>query len=135
MGACRDYVSHRFGFPTETVQRTVTPGAAAGMILSNNPNRVGWLIMNLGANLAYIAPVSGVGALLGVLLNPLGDYYSSDASTDGEFPSYEQYAVSAAGTTLWIIETRAIVQEPAPIPEIAPAIPLPDEIPFQHKPG
>ena len=110
MGRCSEYVARQYGFPTDTAARVVVLNAAVPVqVLNNNPNRVGFLIMNLGAAIGYVAPTSGAGALFGVLLAANGGVTGSNAKDDGTYPSMEMWGIGAGATTLYVLETMAVM--------------------------
>jgi hypothetical protein len=109
MGRCSEFVARQYGFPTETVARVVVLNAAAAVqVMLNDPNRVAFLVMNLGAALGYVAPTSAVAALFGILLAANGGVTGSNARDDAEYPSYEMWGIGAGATTLYVLETRAV---------------------------
>lgn len=109
MGRCKEFVERQWGFPTETVPNVVVLNAATAVqVMQNNPNRVAFLVMNLGANIGYVAPTSGAAALFGILLAANGGVTGSTARDDGEYPSMEMWGRGAGATTLYVLETRAV---------------------------
>jgi len=105
MGRCREYVQNLYGFPCDTVERVVVTGALPVVALPNNPDRVGWVVFNLGANIAYLAFDSQVAALRGMQVAATGGIAGSSARDDGEMSSRELWCISPAGaSTLYIAE-------------------------------
>ena len=106
MGA-REFSIKRFGFPTRAVENPVTDelGASAKPVLKNNPDRVFWLVINLGANVGYAALSSDVGASKGIRLEAHGGWASMSAEEDGEAVGYEVFAVAPDGTSaIYVME-------------------------------
>lgn len=109
MGRCREYVERVYGFPTETVAYAVVLNAALPVVvMQNSPDRVGYLIMNLGAAIAYVAPTSAAAPLFGILLAAGGGVNGTNAKDDAEFPTMPVWGIGAGATTLYVIETRAV---------------------------
>jgi hypothetical protein len=96
--------------PVETVEVVVVLVAAApaALVLPNNPNRLAWTIWNLGAGVAQVAPTSAVGVLFGSNIAAAGGMIGVTARDDGELPARALWGISAAGTTLYILQTVAI---------------------------
>jgi hypothetical protein len=110
MGKLQEYLKNAFGFPTTTRISTATLSATPSQVLQSNPNRVGWIIVNTGANAAYLNFESGgvVSATNGIALAVAGGSASTVARDDGELPGLAVFGVETAGaTTLYILETLA----------------------------
>jgi len=65
-------------------------------ILPNNPNRLGWTILNLSANNVYLALDQNVGDDHGVLLSPNGGSASMIYEEDFEATCWQVFGVAAA---------------------------------------
>jgi hypothetical protein len=78
------------------------------LVLPPDPNRFSYTVFNLGAAVGHVGPSSAVGALFGVQINAAGDFFGTDADSDGEFPCHELFGLGVAATTLYIIGTRAV---------------------------
>lgn len=106
MGA-REYTEKVFGFPTRVVENPVVASVdtTAILILRGNPDRIGWLIVNLSANTLYIGYGSDVSASKGIALGNGGGTASSKISDDGEAVAYEVWAVATgAGSAVYVVE-------------------------------
>lgn len=109
MGRTREYVEREYGFPTDVNQNAVVINAAtATRIFQNNPNRISWTIVNLGAAIAYLAFTSNAGAAFGMQLAATGGLMSMNARDDGEVPVMEIWALGAGASTLFAVETIAV---------------------------
>jgi len=73
-------------------------------VLGNNPNRLAWVIINLGANSAYVGFTNDVSASKGILLSALGGSASMVWDEDFETVGYEVYCKGTAADTLYVIE-------------------------------
>jgi hypothetical protein len=110
MGAASDYVKKLYGSPCETIEDVIVLGAAAAavQILPNDPNRVAWIVWNLGAGAAQVGPTSAVGPLFGSNIAAAGGMINVTVREDGELPSRALWGFSTVGTTLYTIETRVV---------------------------
>lgn len=110
MGACLDYIQRIYGFRLETVERVqVLAAGVVAQVLLNDPNRVNWTIFNLGANVCTAAFSNNVAAAFGIQIAAAGGTVGSNAREDGELPARALFGFSAAGTTLYIVETRQVM--------------------------
>jgi len=103
----REFTLKRFGFPTRAVENPVTDelGTSAKPVLKNNPDRVFWLIINLGANVGYVALSGDVSSSKGVRLDTYGGWASMSAEEDGEAVAYEVHGVAPTGTSaIYVLE-------------------------------
>lgn len=109
MGVLADYVKKRWGVASRSVENPVTPTAGAGItkILNNNPDRFEAVIINYDTVLMRIAPSRNASATFGIPLDPSGGFVVLAADDDGELVGYEWYVYSAAGGTLYVLETEA----------------------------
>ncbi|MBA7578135.1 hypothetical protein ES708_19991 [subsurface metagenome] len=63
-------------------------------IVPNNPDRLGFIIVNLGATAMYVAWDRGVLASHGILIAPNGGSFTMIADEDGELVGYELFGIS-----------------------------------------
>jgi MFS-type transporter involved in bile tolerance (Atg22 family) len=110
MGAARDYIVKEYGRAVETIQNVIVLGAAAPavQVLPNNPNRLSWVIWNLGAGATQIAPTSAVGPLFGSNIAGAGGMIGVTVREDGELVSNQMWGFSTVGSTIYILQTVAI---------------------------
>lgn len=74
-------------------------------VLAHNPNRVGLLITNAGANTIYLSPKNTVSVGTGIVLVPNGGGISFSWLEDFEFVANEFYAIAdGAASVMTIIE-------------------------------
>jgi len=73
-------------------------------VLGNNPNRLAWLILNLGSNAAYLSFTNDPSATKGILLSAAGGTASMVWNEDFETVGYEVYCKGTASDTLYVIE-------------------------------
>lgn len=109
MGALTDYIQKRWGVKSRSIENPVTATAGAGVtrILNNNPDRFEAVIVNYDTVLMRIAPSRNVSATLGIPLDPSGGFAVLKAEDDGELVGYEWFIYSAAGGTIYVLETEA----------------------------
>ena len=74
-------------------------GVAAARILTNNPQRVSFLVINLSANVVYVGLTNQVAATHGVRLAPNGGLMSAIWDRDFEEVSHEWWAVATAAAS------------------------------------
>lgn len=109
MGALADYVQKKWGVPTTIKENPVTATAGAGVtqILRNNPDRFEAIIVNYDIVLMRVAPSRNVSVTYGIPLDPSGGFTILTADDDGEMVGYEWFIYSAAGGTIYVLETMA----------------------------
>lgn len=88
-----------------TVERDVAVGASSIMLLKNNPERMGWLIVNTAANQLTFRLERGIVSGTGFLLVNNGDSVTSTYLEDGQFPTHELNVIAAlAGGSCYVVE-------------------------------
>ena len=110
MGALADFVRKKFGVDTHAIQDPVTATCltTATTILRNNPDRLGWTVVNLGTTAMYIAWDRSVSATHGVYVAPNGGSVSSLADEDGELVGWELFGVAiTAPVDIFTVEVEA----------------------------
>lgn len=81
------------------VQNTVT------QILSSNPNRVSFLVVNLSVNNVYISPQNDVSSTKGIYIAPSGGAISLQWDKDFELVSQPFFAIAGAiNSDVFILE-------------------------------
>lgn len=96
-----------FGKPTRLVQNPVTNsvGATPTLLLPNNPERVGWLIMNRSIADIAISFLPTPVLTDDWLITNSGGYVSMNVQEDGEAVTQAVYAIGpAAGNTVYVVE-------------------------------
>ena len=111
MGALSEYVKRKFGVATRAIQDPVTvlcPFAASATILRNNPDRLGFIVVNLGATAMYVAWDSTVSATHGIYISPNGGTFSMLADEDGELVGWELYGTAiTSDNDIFTVEVEA----------------------------
>jgi len=112
MGKLADYIQKKFGVVTKM---NVNPagvtqiGTSLTTVLKNNPDRLMWMLINLGSYDAYIAWDRDVGTAHGVLLSARGGNLVLIADEDVELTGYEVYGIAPSGATdIYVIEVEAV---------------------------
>lgn len=104
----KDLLEQQFKVKTRTVINPVlSDGTLTGnvdKILSNNPNRLAVLIINLGSNSCYIGFDRDVSSTKGILVSQLGGSASLLWNEDFELTGYEMYAKGTLADTLYVVE-------------------------------
>lgn len=105
MSTVADIIDSRYGGRvsfTETVITLITP---LNRLLSNNPNRVGWVMINEGTDIIRLAPNPQVTVTSGWLLAPSGGIMSMSWDEDGDAVFSEVWAaISASSVTVRVRE-------------------------------
>lgn len=107
-----DLLQERFGVKTRPRRDPlgVSPiGVASVVILANNPNRLGFVIVNLSANVVYLdltnAVNAGAGTEVGLRLDANGGHVSMIWDEDFQMVAWAWWAVATgANTRLAILE-------------------------------
>lgn len=88
----------------------------ASTVLRNDPSRVSFLFVNLGAFLVFITPRGEPSATNGIRLEANGGGVSAEWETDGEVVAWAWRAISVGGLTdVFILENLIDAgREPAP---------------------
>jgi hypothetical protein len=105
--AAAEFALKWFGFKTRAIVNPLVAsvGTTAVKVLNNNPDRIGWLIVNLSANTIYIAYGPDVSSTKGISIALNGGTASSVVSEDGEAVTYEVWAVAAgADSAIYVVE-------------------------------
>ena len=76
----------------------------AGQLLQNNPNRVGFLLVNLGATDAYVGPFPDVSVNKGIFVAASGGSLKVEYTEDYILPTYDWYGIAAIATNILIME-------------------------------
>jgi len=80
-------------------------GTSAVRVLSNNPNRLAWIIINLSTNSLYLAFDNTVSTSRGIYVGPNGGYATLVWDEDFDLVGWELYAVaSGAGSNIYVVE-------------------------------
>ena len=96
-----ELIERRFGMVTKAVSNPLVNEAQTAItrVLANNPNRLGWTILNLSANNVFVALDQGVSADHGILLAPNGGNASMRYEEDFEATCWAVWAVAAANNS------------------------------------
>lgn len=103
------YIEAKLGFKTRSVQNPVVTAVptTVTMILKNNPDRVGYTIVNLGAKDLHVAFDNEVSTSRGILISAAGGSLTLSADEDGEICGYALYGISTdAQNNIYSIETE-----------------------------
>ena len=105
-----ELLARHFGADNVTIvgPRPVTVGTTAARLLSNNPSRVGFLIVSLGEEEVHLLPQAGVSSSAGITL--AGDGASLEVTTpeDWTLPSLEWFAVASL-VAVTVLITEAVL--------------------------
>jgi hypothetical protein len=107
MGVLSDLLRERFKIKTRPLVNPLVAavGLAAIPIAQNNPDRVGFVMINLSANIVYISPLDTVLATAGIRLDANGGQVSMVWDEDFELVSQPWYGIATgAGSAVFILE-------------------------------
>lgn len=107
MGVLTDLLRDRFHVKTRELINPVIAavGVAAIPVIRNNPDRLGFVFINLSANIVYISPAPGVLATAGIRLDANGGMVSMVWDEDFELVSHEWYGIATgAGSAIFVSE-------------------------------
>ena len=111
MGALSEYVKRKFGVSTRAIQDPVTvlcPFATHATILRNNPDRLGFVIVNLGITAMYVAWDPSVSATHGIYIAPNGGTFGMIADEDGELVGWELFGIAiTSDNDIFIVTVEA----------------------------
>jgi hypothetical protein len=105
--AAAEFAVKWFGFRTRLIENPLVSsvGTSAAKVLNNNPDRIGWLIINLSANTLYIAYSPDVSSSKGIQIAANGGTASSIVTEDGEAVANEVWAVATgANSSIYVVE-------------------------------
>ena len=97
----------RFKVRTRAVQNPLitSVGTTALQILSNNPNRLGFTIINLSTNNMYLALTNDVSSTKGILLTPSGGSFGMVWDEDFQMVAWAWWVVAAgANSAVYSVE-------------------------------
>lgn len=103
-------IDAEFGIKTRVLEKVIDPliSTTAVKILNNNPDRLGFLIVNMSNNTLYVALDGTVSASRGIIVASLGGFLSVFYKEDFVLAGREIWAVaSGADTSVYIIEVEA----------------------------
>lgn len=93
------FIENKFGTKTRSIQNPEVTAVATTVtrLLKNNPDRLSYTFINLGANSVYLAWDREVSTSRGVLVASGGGSITLSADEDGEIVGYELYGIAATG--------------------------------------
>jgi len=109
MGKLADVIEAKYGF---AVQAEFPPyhealaAATAEQLLKANPDRISWLIFNLGTDVVYLSHDPVPTATHGYYLDKNGGFIGMSWEEEGELVAYPVWAYSAGTPTLFIMAVR-----------------------------
>lgn len=91
----------RFKVKTRAIENPLVTsvGTTATLALANNPNRLAWILVNLSANIIYIALSNLVSPSYGIYLDPNGGVASMVWDEDFQATGWAIWAIAPAGAS------------------------------------
>ena len=109
-GAARWWTEGQLGGPTRENESNPTCQNAPTKLVNNNPDRVGLIMINLGANDVYIALNNGVSTTNGIKLPANGGNVTMTVRDDFTLPGREWDGITNAATSaMYVLEEIADV--------------------------
>lgn len=106
-GAAAQFTAAQLGGPTSEKETVVATGATPVTACGNDPDRVGLVIINLGANTVYAALAGNPSASLGIILNSNGGSLTLNVRDDYSLSTREWSVSSPAGaSSVYVLELR-----------------------------
>jgi len=102
-----DLLIEKFRVRTRAIENPVTDtvDTTPKVVLHNNPNRLGWLIVNQSPNTVFVALSNQVSATRGVRLDPNGGFCSMTWSEDFHAVAWAIWAVATgANSSIYVLE-------------------------------
>jgi hypothetical protein len=103
----QDLLKDQFQVRTRPIVNKLTDQAetSATLLLSNNPNRLAWTIVNLGANPVYIALDNDVSQTKGILVAANGGSVSMVWNEDFDMVAWSWYGIAlSSACKVYIVE-------------------------------
>jgi len=101
-------LTERFKVRTRAVENPLAVtslGATAQKLLENNPNRLGFIVFNLSANVVYLSLTNEVSSTRGVRLNANGGSIGMVWDEDFQMTAWAWWGVaSGAASAIYILE-------------------------------
>src|SRR5215470_19636840 len=106
IGAALQFWRDLFGGVAVENENTVSVGASTVSIINGNGDRLGLLIMNLGANNTFVAMSSAVGTSFGILLSANGGFVAFNVRDDFTMQTRQFFANTPSGgsSTIYTLE-------------------------------
>lgn len=111
MSKLQELLTKEFGVRTRLVENPVITsiGTTAGLVLSNNPDRLAWVITNLSVNVMYVGYNNDVASTKGIYLDKNGGSIGAIWKQDFQATSWEVFIVAAgASSAVYSYEVVAI---------------------------
>lgn len=93
-----DLVEQQYGVKTDVKTSVVSVGTTPTQVLDNNPNRVGYILINLSTNAAFINFDTSVSTNNGIFLAQQGGSFSQNWKDDFNIVGYSMYGIVASGS-------------------------------------
>jgi len=107
MGRLKELVEKRFGFPTRHIEYSYSISTTPTKVLNNNPDRLMYVLSNLGANVVYLGFTSEVSSTNGIYIDANGGALTLLAEEDGELVGQEAWVIGAGSTNIYIVAVEA----------------------------
>lgn len=110
-----ELLAQQFGGPTETIENpdlATLANNTAEMMLRQDPRRVAWSFINLGAATVFIRPSRAPATTAGIAVAP-GGSVSVTARDDFALPALEWWAISPSGAQSYSVFATRLTPDDA----------------------
>lgn len=104
----KDVTLTRFQGKTYAQETTLTTSTTRAVLLSNNPNRLFWIVINEGVSDVRVSTDPGITTASGWLVPAGGGVLSMFWEEDGESVGYTVYIIASANTPL--VRVREVIR-------------------------
>lgn len=114
IGAALQYSEQQLGGPVVEVDSTTSVSVTPLLLVKGNGDRVGLVMVNLGAGDVFVAPNSGVGGTVGIRLGANGGNLTMTLKDDFTLQTREWYAVCPSGgpSNVYVIDYARFAYNP-----------------------
>lgn len=98
-GAAREYLAEKFGGVFTELESSPSSAIVAASVVGNNPDRLGLLIENLGANTVFLSLAPNPSSTKGMALAPNGGSVSLTVDEDFTLVTRQFFAASPGGAS------------------------------------
>ena len=113
-GAAMMWAAEKFGGPMTVISDTKSIGVTVGNVLTPDPERVMYAVVNMSSNLMYVHFEQDVSNTNGIFLAANGGSIEVYVEADLVLPTFPLYAVSdGASSPLYVVEVRRFAKSSA----------------------
>lgn len=104
-GAALSHLREKYRGNFREIESFPIIGVAAAQVVANNPDRLGLLVMDLGANTLFVSTLQSVSANAGIQVAPNGGGMALNVDEDFTLVTRLLFGIAPAGNTqLYVLE-------------------------------